>query len=104
VPIAALAMGIGGLVYAPFTPVAYSLMQRHLRPDQQQPVITLWAAGTLLAAPVGLVLGGPLVQLTGIRGGLLASLLLTAALVPAAARGLATARSSVPPGERAEPR
>jgi len=84
--VAGIALAVGGLIYAPFTPVAYSLVQGLLDPHEQQPVLTLWAAGTAVAAPIGLVLGGPLVQLTGIRGGLFASALLTLALVPAAAR------------------
>ena len=89
---AAVALAAGGLIYAPFTPVAYSLVQRHLRPADQQPVLTLWAAGTVIAAPIGLALGGPLVQITGTRGGLLTSTLLTLALVPVAARALRRAR------------
>jgi hypothetical protein len=43
VAVAATAFAIGGLIDAPFTPVAYSLVQSRLGPDQQQPVITLWA-------------------------------------------------------------
>lgn len=84
--VAGIAFAVGGLIYAPFTPVAYSLVQGLLDPHEQQPVLTLWAAGTAVAAPLGLVLGGPLVQFTGIRGGLLASAVLTFALVPAAAQ------------------
>jgi MFS family permease len=81
---AAIVFAVGGLIYAPFTPVAYSLVQSKLRPDQQQPVLTLWAAGSAVAAPIGLILAGPLIQLTGIRPGLLVSAVLTLALVPAA--------------------
>jgi len=81
--VAGIALAVGGLIYAPFTPVAYSLVQGLLDPHEQQPVLTLWAA---VAASLGLVLGGPLVQFTGIRGGLLASAVLTFALVPAAAQ------------------
>jgi MFS family permease len=84
----AIAFAAGGIVYAPFTPVAYSLLQSRLTPDQQQPVLTLWAAGSALAAPIGLVLSGPLIQLAGIRAGLLISAALTLALVPAAIRSL----------------
>jgi MFS family permease len=92
VAVAAIALAIGGLIYAPFTPVVYSLVQGALDPDQQQPVLTVWAAGSAVAAPIGLVLAGPLVQFTGIRGGLIASAALTLALVPAAARALRHAR------------
>jgi MFS family permease len=85
---AAIALALGGLVYAPFTPVAYSLLQSRLAANQQQPVLTVWAAGSALAAPIGLILGGPLVQLTGIRASLFVSAALTLALVPAATRAL----------------
>ncbi len=84
--VAGIALAVGGLIYAPFTPVAYSLVQGLLGPHEQQPVLTLWAAGTAVAAPIGLVLGGPLVQFIGIRGGLIASAVSTFALVPAAAQ------------------
>lgn len=89
---AAAALAVGGLIYAPFTPVAYSLIQGRLTPEQQQPVLTLWAAGTVLAAPIGLILGGPLITLTGVRGGILASFVLTAALASAAALALHRSR------------
>ncbi|HEX3811676.1 MAG TPA: MFS transporter [Mycobacteriales bacterium] len=82
------AFAIGGLIYAPFTPVAYSLVQSRLDADQQQPVLTLWAAGSAVASPIGLLLGGPLIQLTGTRTGILVSALLTLALVPAAGHAL----------------
>ena len=93
---AAAALAVGGLIYAPFTPVAYSLVQARLTSGQQQPVLTLWAAGTVLAAPIGLLFGGPLVTLTGIRGGVLTSFVLTAALAPAAAIALNRSRGSLP--------
>jgi predicted MFS family arabinose efflux permease len=86
VPVAALAFATGGLIYAPFTPIIYSMVQSVLRPDEQQPVVTLWAAGATVSAPIGLALGGPLVDLVGPRGGLVLSAALTIALVPWAAR------------------
>jgi predicted MFS family arabinose efflux permease len=55
---ACIAFAVGGLVYAPFTPIPYSLVQSKLRPDEQQPVMTLWSAGLAIAAPIGLLLGG----------------------------------------------
>jgi hypothetical protein len=86
VPVAVLAFAIGGLIYAPFTPIVYTLVQSVLRPDEQQPVVTLWTAGATLSGPVGLAVGGPLVGLVGPRGGLVVSAALTIALVPWAAR------------------
>ena len=41
VAVAAAAFAVRGLIYAPFTPVAYSLVQSRLSRGQQQPVITL---------------------------------------------------------------
>jgi predicted MFS family arabinose efflux permease len=88
VPYAAAVFFVGGLIYAPFTPVVYTFVQKVLAPDEQQPVITLWTAGSVLAAPVGLALSGPLVQGVGPQGGLVVSAVLTIALVPLAAIGL----------------
>jgi hypothetical protein len=79
---------LGGLVYAPFTPIAYTFVQSVLTRDEQQPVVTLWSAGTLLAAPLGLAIAGPLVTGGGARVGLVVSALLTFALVPLASLGL----------------
>ncbi|XVU28126.1 MFS transporter [Actinoplanes sp. CA-054009] len=90
--IAVLVFALGGLIWAPFTPVAYSVVQSALTPDEQQPVVTLWAAGSTVAAPLGLALGGPLVEAAGSRGALAVSGLVTLALVPFAAWGLRRAR------------
>jgi hypothetical protein len=79
---------LGGLVYAPFTPVAYTFVQSFLTPDEQQPVVTLWSAGSLLAGPLGLAVAGPLVSGVGPRAGLVVSALLTVALTPFAGIGL----------------
>ncbi|HVX42527.1 MAG TPA: MFS transporter [Mycobacteriales bacterium] len=88
VPTAALALAIGGLIWAPFTPVLYTLLQGELTPAQQQPIITLWSAGASVAMPCGLLLSGPLIQTAGARAGLVVSSLLTLALVPVAATAL----------------
>ena len=49
-------------MWAPFTPVAYSFLQSGLAPDEQQPVVTLWTTGSMVAAPLGLMIGGPLID------------------------------------------
>jgi hypothetical protein len=82
---------LGGLIYAPFTPVAYTFVQSVLSTDEQQPVLTLWPAGAALAAPVG-----PLVQGVGVTGDLVVSALLTIALVPPAGVGLLRRRAVLP--------
>lgn len=86
--VAAVVFTLGGLVWAPFTPLVYTFLQSGLSDAEQQPVVTLWAAGTTLAAPAGLALGGPLIQLLGVRPSLAVSGLLTILLVPLAGRGL----------------
>jgi hypothetical protein len=93
VAVAAGAMAIGGVVYGPFTAIAYTLLQDTLRHDEQQPVLAVWAAGTTLAAPLGLAMGGPLVAATGARSGLAVSAAVTVLLVPAAFFWLRRARS-----------
>lgn len=93
--VALIVFGLGGLVWAPFTPVAYSFLQSGLAPDEQQQVVTLWTTGATLAAPLGLAAGGPLIQLTGTRGGLVLSGVLTLLLVPIAA-GAVHSRLRVP--------
>jgi hypothetical protein len=93
---AAAAFFLGGLIYAPFTPTAYTFVQSLLTPDEQQPVVTLWAAGAVLAGPVGLALAGPLVTAAGARGGLVASGLATIALVPLAGHGLRRGSPAAP--------
>ena len=89
-PVAMIEFGLGGLVWAPFTPVAYSYLQSGLATREQRQVVTLWTTGATVAAPLGLASAGPLVQLTGTRGGLLLSGILTLLLVPIAAAGVLT--------------
>jgi MFS family permease len=84
-PVAMIVFGLGGLVWAPFTPVAYSFLQSGLQPHEQQPVVTLWTTGSMVAAPLGLTIGGPMVALAGTAGGLVLSGLLTLLLLPVAA-------------------
>ncbi|GGN73168.1 hypothetical protein GCM10011579_051020 [Streptomyces albiflavescens] len=85
---AMVVFGLGGLIWAPFTPVAYSFLQSGLGPGEQQPVVTLWTTGSTVAAPLGLLAGGPLIALTGIHTSLVLSGLLTLLLAPLAAWGV----------------
>jgi MFS family permease len=82
---ALIVFGLGGLVWAPFTPVAYSFLQSGLAAHEQQPVVTFWTTGSMLAAPLGLTVGGPLIELAGTTAGLVVSGGLTLLLVPIAA-------------------
>jgi MFS family permease len=83
--LAMIVFALGGLVWAPFTPVAYSFLQSGLEPDEQQQVVTLWTTGSMIAAPLGLIVGGPLIELAGTTGGLALSGGLTLLLLPIAA-------------------
>ena len=83
--VAMIVFGLGGLVWAPFTPVAYSFLQSGLEPDEQQQVFTLWTTGSMVAAPLGLMAGGPLIELAGTTRGLALSGGLTLLLLPIAA-------------------
>jgi predicted MFS family arabinose efflux permease len=85
VVVAMVVFGLGGLVWAPFTPVAYSFLQSGLESDEQQQVVTLWTTGSMVAAPLGLAVGGPLIQLVGSTSGLVLSGVLTLLLLPVAA-------------------
>jgi MFS family permease len=97
--VAMIVFALGGLVWAPFTPVAYSFLQSGLESHEQQQVVTLWTTGSMVAAPLGLTAGGPLIELAGTSGGLVLSGGLTLLLLPIAAlavlpqaRGLSGAR------------
>ena len=83
--LAMIVFALGGLVWAPFNPVAYSFLQSGLEPDEQQQVVTLWTTGSMVAAPLGLMAGGPLIELAGTTGGLALSGVLTLLLLPVAA-------------------
>jgi predicted MFS family arabinose efflux permease len=83
--VAMIVFGLGGLVWAPFSPVAYSFLQSGLAPDEQQQVVTLWTTGSMVAAPLGLTVGGPLIELAGNTGGLALSGGLTLLVLPIAA-------------------
>lgn len=87
-----IVFGLGGLVWAPFTPVAYSFLQSGLASHEQQQVVTLRTTGSMVAAPLGLMVGGPLIELAGTTGGLVLSGGLTLLLVPIAALARAAAR------------
>ncbi|WP_062218179.1 MFS transporter [Streptomyces sp. NBRC 109706] len=86
--LAAAALSVGGLVWAPFVPVMYTAVQGRLDDEDHQPVLTFWSAGYNTAGPLGVLLGAPLLALTGTRAGMVVSAGLTAALaVPALVAG-----------------
>jgi predicted MFS family arabinose efflux permease len=83
--VAMIVFGLGSLMWAPFTPVAYSFLQSGVEPHEQQQVVTLWTTVSMVAAPLGLTAGGPLIELAGTPGGLVLSGVLTLLLLPIAA-------------------
>jgi len=93
--VAMIVFGLGGLVWAPFTPVAYSFLQSDLEPHEQQQVVTLWTTGSMVAAPLGLTAGGPLIELAGTSAGLVLSGVLTLLLLPIAALAVLRVRSVI---------
>jgi predicted MFS family arabinose efflux permease len=74
------AFTLGGVLWAPFIPMVYTLVQGEVTADEQQPVLTIWTAIILAAAPLGLALGGPLVTALGAAGTLWTSAAFTLAL------------------------
>ena len=65
-PAAAVAtFALGGLLWVPFLPVAYTMLQDAAAPDEQQPLITLWNAIMQTVAPLSLAASGPLVATLG---------------------------------------
>ena len=89
-------MGFGGLVYGPFTALAYTLLHRLVNRDDQAAVFAVWSGVLALSLPIGLALGGPLVALAGTRMALVIVGLLTVGLVPIAAAWLRRTGSGDP--------
>jgi len=50
---AMLVFALGGLVWTPFTPVAYSFLQSGLEAHEQQQVVTLWTTGSMVPRRLG---------------------------------------------------
>jgi MFS family permease len=90
---AVAAFALGGVLWAPFYPVAYTLVQDAVDADEQQPMITLWNAILQVAAPLSLAAAGPLVAALGATATLWLSAAGTAALALAAVAVLAVARA-----------
>ncbi|WP_238007285.1 MFS transporter [Dactylosporangium sp. AC04546] len=78
-PLAMAAFAVAGLVWAPFLPVAMARLQRDTR------ALATFGSVAALAAPLGTVLGGPLVEAFGARPTLLLCAVATIALGAVAA-------------------
>jgi predicted MFS family arabinose efflux permease len=96
-PVPALAsFAIGGLLYAPYPALSATLFQRESPPQMLSQVLAARGALTVLAAPLGATLGGPLTTWLGPQHALLASAAATIATGLAAAAILATRRHTTP--------
>jgi len=85
VPLMVALFAVGGLVYAPYEPLVATLIQEETPPALVAPVAAAWGSSLLLATPVGMALGGPLVGAFGASGTLVGSAVATLALGLAAA-------------------
>jgi hypothetical protein len=93
VAVALLALAVGGLIYGPYTPLAYTRLQSVIPPASEVAAVTAWTAGVTTAMPLGLLVGGPLAT-AGAREALLISGVLTVALAVWAFRVLSPAQAA----------
>ena len=85
IPLALAAFGLGGMIYAPYGPLARTLLQQTSPPHLLARTSAAWSSVVNLAPPIGTLLAGPLVAGAGARTTLLYSALATIALGTAAA-------------------
>ena len=64
---------VGGLVYGPFTALTYALFQSITTTANLPRVLAARSAALIVAAPLGMAIGGPLIASLGARGTLGAS-------------------------------
>lgn len=76
---ALICFAVGGLLYAPYTAMSATLFQRHSPPRALSQVLAARGALTVMAAPFGSALGGPLIAWLGAQHTLLASAIATIA-------------------------
>jgi len=101
-PVPALAcFAVGGLLYAPYPALSATLFQRESPPELLSQVLAARGALTVLAAPLGTALGGPVTAWLGAQHTLLPSAAATIASGLAAAALLTTHRRELArPGAR----
>ena len=99
-PVPALAcFAAGGLLYAPYPALSATLFQRESPPELLSQVLAARGALTVLAAPLGTALGGPLTGWLGAQHTLLVSAAATIAAGLAATGILATRRRGLARGK-----
>jgi predicted MFS family arabinose efflux permease len=79
--------GLGGLIYGPYVPLSYALMQRLVPARDQGVVLAARAALMTVSSPLGTVLGGPIAAVLGAGRTLAASGAATVLLVVIASLG-----------------
>ncbi|MET8834153.1 MFS transporter [Micromonospora sp. NPDC004540] len=89
-------LGLGGLIYGPFTAISTALFQRGAPPQALSRVLAARTALTTPATALGTLLGGPVVAAVGGRHTLLISALLTIALGASVAAALRLAGRGAP--------
>jgi MFS family permease len=100
--IAVIAFGLGGLVYGPFTAASVTAIQEATPVADAGPVISLWAALTIGALPLGIAAGGPLVAAVGTRATFAVCAVLTIVLgLATLARVVSQGRTSSKPPDAA---
>ncbi len=65
--------GVGGLIYGPFIALTYALFQSITTTANLPSVLAARSAALIVAAPLGMAIGGPIVASVGARGTLSAS-------------------------------
>lgn len=74
VPVVAIvAVGIGGLIFAPYPAVVTTMLQASTPPRERPSVSSAWASLVTATTPIGIILGAPLVSALGPRPTLLIS-------------------------------
>jgi predicted MFS family arabinose efflux permease len=84
VGVTVVSFAVGGLIYGPFIPLTYALFQSATTTANLPSVLAARSALTLVAAPLGTAIGGPIVESIGAAETLTASGVATVVLAAAA--------------------
>jgi predicted MFS family arabinose efflux permease len=95
--------GIAGMIWAPFMSISLALFQKNTRNADLSRVLAFNGAVTVVAVPLGTILGGPTVAAIGARGTLLISAISTLTLGALAAGFWAARRRRTSAADHAMP-
>jgi MFS family permease len=73
IPVTVISFALGGLIYGPFIPLTYALFQSTTPATNLPEVLAARSAVVMIATPLGMAIGGPLVASLGATGTLVAS-------------------------------